>query len=60
MNIFRLQVPTSNNHRNLIYNVSVQNNGVWENIFVGKVFVFKNQSVVEIELEDVLWNYKFK
>ena len=60
MNIFRLQVPPSNNHRTLIYNVSVQNNGVWEQIFVGKVFVFKNQSLVEIELEDVLWNYKFK
>ena len=60
MNIFRLQVNPSNNHRTLIYNVSVQNNGVWEQIFVGKVFVFKNQSVVEIELEDVLWNYKFK
>lgn len=60
MNIFKLQVPPSNQHRTLIYNVSVQNNGVWDNIFSGKVFVFKNQSVVEIELEDVLWNYKFK
>ena len=60
MNIFRLQVNPSNNHRTLIYNVSVQNNGVWDNIFTGKVFVFKNQSLVEIELEDVLWNYKFK
>ena len=60
MNIFRLQVTPSNQHRTLIYNVSVQNNGVWDNIFTGKVFVFKNQSVVEIELEDVLWNYKFK
>ena len=60
MNIFRLQVPPSNQHRTLIYNVSVQNNGVWDNIFTGKVFVFKNQSIVEIELEDVLWNYKFK
>ena len=60
MNIFRLQVTPSNQHRTLIYNVSVQNNGVWDNIFTGKVFVFKNQSLVEIELEDVLWNYKFK
>ena len=60
MNIFRLQVPPSNQHRTLIYNVSLQNNGVWEQIFVGKVFVFKNQSIVEIELEDILWNYKFK
>ena len=60
MNIFRLQVPPSNQHRTLIYNVSVQNNGVWDNIFTGKVFVFKNQSIVEIELEDILWNYKFK
>ena len=60
MNIFRLQVPPSNQHRTLIYNVSVQNNGVWDNIFTGKVFVFKNQSIVEIELEDILWNYRFK
>ena len=59
MNIFRLQVPPSNQHRTLVYNVSVQNNGVWDNIFTGKVFVFKNQSVVEIELEDIFWNYKF-
>ena len=60
MNIFRLGISPSNQHRTLVYNVSVQNNGVWKQIFVGKVFVFKNQSVVEIELEDVLWNYKFK
>ena len=60
MNIFRLQVNPSNQHRTLVYTVSVQNNGVWTNIFTGKVFVFKNQSIVEIELEDILWNYKFK
>ena len=60
MNIFRLGVNPSNNHRTLVYNVSIQNNGVWTNIFTGKVFVFAKQSVVEIELEDVLWNYKFK
>ena len=60
MNIFRLGVNPSNNHRTLVYNVSVQNNGVWTNIFTGKVFVFAKQSVVEIELEDILWNYKFK
>lgn len=60
MNIFRLQVPPSNQHRTLVYNVSIQNNnGVFEQIFTGKVFVFKNQSIVEIELEDILWNYKF-
>ena len=60
MNIFRLQVTPSNQHRTLVYNVSVQNNGVWDNIFTGKVFVFAKQSIVEIELEDILWNYKFK
>ena len=59
MNIFRLQVNPSNQHRTLVYNVSVQNNGVWDNIFTGKVFVFAKQSVVEIELEDIFWNYKF-
>ena len=60
MNIFRLQVSPKNNHRTLVYTVSVQNNGVWDNIFTGKVFVFAKQSVVEIELEDIFWNYKFK
>ena len=60
MNIFRLGVNPSNQHRTLIYNVAVQNNGVFEQIFVGKVFVFAKQSVVEIELEDILWNYNFK
>ena len=59
MNIFKIGINPSNNHRTLIYNVSVQNNGVFEQIFTGKVFVFKNQSVVEIELEDIFWNYKF-
>ncbi len=60
MNIFKIGVNPSNQHRTLVYNVSVQTNGVWDNIFTGKVFVFAKQSVVEIELEDVLWNYKFK
>ena len=60
MNIFKLGVKPSNQHRTLIYNVSVQNNGVFNNIFTGKVFVFAKQSVVEIELEDILWNYRFK
>ena len=60
MKIFKIGVNPSNQHRTLVYNVSVQNNGVWDNIFTGKVFVFANQSIVEIELEDILWNYKFK
>ena len=60
MNIFKIGINPSNNHRTLIYNVSVQNNGVWEQIFVGKVFVFAKQSIIEIEIEDILWNYKFK
>ena len=60
MNIFKLGVNPSNQHRTLVYNVSVQNNGVWDNIFTGKVFVFAKQSIVEIELEDIFWNYKFK
>ena len=60
MNIFKLQVTPSNQHRTLVYTVSVQNNGVFEQIFVGKVFVFAKQSIVEIELEDILWNYRFK
>ena len=60
MNIFKLGVNPSNQHRTLVYTVSVQNNGVWTNIFTGKVFVFAKQSIVEIELEDILWNYKFK
>ena len=60
MNIFRLGVNPSNQHRTLVYTVSIQNNGVWDNIFTGKVFIFAKQSIVEIELEDILWNYKFK
>ena len=28
-------------------------------MFVGKVFVGANQSLVRIDLEDILWNYKF-
>ena len=60
MNIFKLSINPSNQHRTLVYIVSVQNNGVWDNIFTGKVFVFAKQGIVEIELEDILWNYKFK
>lgn len=60
MNVFTLNIPPTSNLRTLVYNVKIKEyNNLYTTVFVGKVFVGANQSVVRIDLEDILWNYKF-
>ena len=60
MNVFTLNIPPTSNLRTLVYNVKIKEyNNLWSTVFVGKVFVGANQSLVRIDLEDILWNYKF-
>lgn len=60
MNVFTLNIPPTSNLRTLVYNVKIKEyNNLWSTVFIGKVFVGANQSVVRIDLEDILWNYKF-
>ena len=60
MNVFTLNIPPTSNLRTLVYNVKIKEyNNLWTTIFTGKVFVGVNQSIIEIDLEDILWNHKF-
>ena len=60
MNVFTLNIPPTSNLRTLVYNVKIKEyNNLYTTVFVGKVFVGANQSVVRIDLEDILWNHKF-
>lgn len=60
MNVFSITIPVASSIRTLVYNVKIKNyNNLWTTVFTGKVFVGTNQSVVRIDLEDILWNYKF-
>jgi hypothetical protein len=60
MNVFTLNIPSSSTIRTLVYNVKIKEyNNLYTTIFTGKVFVGVNQSVVRIDLEDILWNHKF-
>ena len=60
MNVFTLNIPPTSNLRTLVYTVKIKGyNNLYNTIFTGKVFVGANQSVVRIDLEDILWNYKF-
>lgn len=60
MNIFTLNIAPTSNLRTLVYNVKIKEyNNIWSTVFIGKVFVGVNQSIVKIDLEDILWNYKF-
>lgn len=60
MNVFTLNIPPTSNLRTLVYTVKIRGyNNLYNTIFTGKVFVGANQSIVRIDLEDILWNYKF-
>lgn len=60
MNVFTLNIPPTSNLRTLVYNVKIKEyNNLWSTVFIGKVFVGANQSLVRIDLEDILWNHKF-
>ena len=60
MNVFSITIPSTQQPRTLVYNVKIKEyNNLYTTVFVGKVFVGANQSLVRIDLEDILWNYKF-
>ena len=60
MNVFTITIPSTQQPRTLVYNVKIKEyNNLWTTIFTGKVFVGVNQSLVKIDLEDILWNHKF-
>ena len=60
MNIFKLNITPSSDGRTLVYNTKIKNYGnLWTTIFTGKVYALPNQSEVKIDLQDILWNYKF-
>src|SRR5574344_1746423 len=60
MNVFTLNIPPTSNLRTLVYIVKIKEyNNLYTTVCVGKVFVGANQSVVSIDLEDILWNHKF-
>ena len=60
MNVFTITIPSTQQSRTLVYTVKIRGyNNLWTTVFTGKVFVGVNQSVVRIDLEDILWNHKF-
>lgn len=60
MNIFTLTIPAQGEDKNLIYNVRIKDNyGNISTVFTGKVFVTSNQTTINIDLQDILHNYKF-
>ncbi len=60
MNIFKLNITPSSDGRTLVYNTKIKSYGnLWTTIFTGKVYALPNQSEVKIDLQDILWNYKF-
>ena len=60
MNVFTLSIPSTQQPRTLVYTVKIRGyNNLYTTIFTGKVYVMNGQSKVNIDLEDILWNYKF-
>ena len=60
MNVFTLNIPSTQQPRTLVYTVKIRGyNNLYTTIFTGKVYVMNGQTKVNIDLEDILWNYKF-
>ena len=60
MNVFTITIPSTQQPRTLVYTVKIRGyNNLWTTVFTGKVYVMTGQSKVNIDLEDILWNYKF-
>lgn len=60
MNVFTLNIPSTQQPRTLVYTVKIRGyNNLWVTVFTGKVYVMNGQTKVNIDLEDILWNYKF-
>ena len=60
MNVFTITIPSTQQPRTLVYTVKIRGyNNLWTTVFTGKVYVMNGQTKVNIDLEDILWNYKF-
>ena len=60
MNVFTITIPSTQQPRTLVYTVKIRGyNNLYTTIFTGKVYVMNGQTKVNIDLEDILWNYKF-
>ena len=60
MNVFSITIPSSQQSRTLTYTVKIKGyNNLWTTVFTGKVYVMNGQTKVNINLGDILWNYKF-
>lgn len=60
MNVFSITIPSTQQPRTLVYTVKIRGyNNLYTTIFTGKVYVMNGQTKVNIDLEDILWNYKF-
>ena len=60
MNVFSITIPSTQQPRTLVYTVKIRGyNNIWTTVFTGKVYVMNGQTKVNIDLEDILWNYKF-
>lgn len=60
MNVFSITIPNNQQPRTLVYTVKIRGyNNLWTTVFTGKVYVMNGQTKVNIDLEDILWNYKF-
>lgn len=59
MNVFTITIPSTQQPRTLVYTVKIRGyNNLWTTVFTGKVYVMNGQTKVNIDLEDILWNYK--
>ena len=60
MNVFTITIPSTQQPRTLVYTVKIRGyNNLWTTVFTGKVYVMNGQRKVNVDLEDILWNYKF-
>ena len=60
MNVFTITIPSTQQPRTLVYTVKIRGyNNLWTTVFTGKVYVMNGQTKVNIDLEDIFWNYKF-
>lgn len=62
MNIFKIDLIPAGSFVSGTYNYTVKiqkTNSVWETVFHGKVFIQEEHDYVGIELEDIIWNYKW-
>lgn len=59
MNIFTINIPSSNVGRILPYEIKINKNGSWTNVYYGKVYALPDVDKIYIDVEDIIFNYRF-